>query len=162
VPVLRDCVPDPAGGAKSARQPTPVRIPDLPLAQIHPHARQAAQAAEAAGAQGKFWETHDALFENQNALEEADLLRYARMLELDTERIEREVKAQTFAKRVRDDFRSGISSGANNSPTFFMNGERYYGSWENVDVFTRVLRDAAQQASRHIPHAAEAYQLLQS
>lgn len=129
---------------------------NLPLAEIHPHARQAAQAAEAAGAQGKFWEMHDALFEHQEALEEADLLRYARMLELDTERIARELKAQTFAKRVRDDFRSGIRSGANNSPTFFMNGERYDGSWEDVDAFTRVLRDAAEQASRHAPLTAEA------
>jgi protein-disulfide isomerase len=116
---------------------------NLPLAEIHPHARKAAQAAEAAGAQGKFWEMHDALFENQNALEEADLLRYARMLELDTERIARELKDQTFAKRVRDDFRSGIRSGANNTPTFFMNGERYDGSWEDADAFTRVLRETA-------------------
>ena len=103
---------------------------NLPLGQIHPHARQAAQAAEAAAAQGKFWEMHDLLFENQHALEEADLLRYAGMLKLDVERIARELKAQTFAKKVRDDFRSGIRSGANNTPTFFINGERYDGSWQ--------------------------------
>jgi protein-disulfide isomerase len=121
---------------------------NLPLAEVHPHARQAAQAAEAAAAQGKFWEMHDTLFEHQDALEEADLLRYARMLELDTERIARELKEQTYAKRVRDDFRSGIRSGANKSPTFFLNGERYDGSWEDVYEFTRVLRDAAEQGLR--------------
>jgi protein-disulfide isomerase len=128
---------------------------NLPLAEAHPHARLAAQAAEAAGAQGKFWEMHDTLFENQKALEEADLLRYAQMLELDTERIARELKDQTFAKRVRDDFRSGIRSGANGTPTFFLNGERYDGAWDDVDAFTRDLRDAAKPASRHAPLTAE-------
>ncbi|HEY9228891.1 MAG TPA: DsbA family protein [Gemmatimonadaceae bacterium] len=129
---------------------------NFPLAEIHPHARQAAQAAEAAGAQGKFWEMHDMLFENQDALEEEDLLRYARKLGLDADRIARELKAQTFAKRVRDDFRRGVRSGANNTPTFFINGERYDGSWEDADAFTRVLRDAAKQPTRRAPLTAEA------
>jgi protein-disulfide isomerase len=129
---------------------------NFPLGQIHLHAKQAAQAAEAAAAQGKFWEMHDALFENQNALEEADLLRYAKMLGLDTERVARELEAKTYVKRVRDDFRSGVRSGANKTPSFFINGERYDGPWEDVDAFTRVLRDAADQASRHAPVTAEA------
>jgi protein-disulfide isomerase len=122
---------------------------NFPLNEAHPHARQAAQAAEAAAAQGKFWEMHDVLFENQNALEEADLLRYARTLGLDTERIARELRTQTYVKKVRDDFRSGVRSGANRTPTFFINGERYDESWEDVDLFIRVLRDAAKHVSQH-------------
>ncbi len=129
---------------------------NFPLAEIHPHARHAAQAAEAAAAQGKFWEMHDMLFEHQRALEDADLVRYAEMLELDAERIARELEAGTYAKRVRDDFRSGVRSGVNGTPTFFVNGERYEGSWANEEVFIRVLRDAAGQASREIPLAADA------
>jgi protein-disulfide isomerase len=121
----------------------------LPNPKLHPHAEMAAEAAEAAAAQGKFWEMHDALFEHQSALDEADLLRYARTLALDTQRMARELKAQTFAKRVRDDFRSGVRSGANRTPTFFINEERYDGSWEDVDAFTRVLRDAVTQVSQH-------------
>ena len=128
---------------------------NLPLGEIHPHARQAAQAAEAAAAQGKFWEMHDMLFENQHALGKADLIRYARMLDLDAERVARELEAQTFAKRVRDDFRSGIRSGANNTPTFFIDGERYDGSWQDVDAFTRVLSRAAEEGEASGRRVAE-------
>src|SRR5262245_12634267 len=63
----------------------------FPLAQVHPHAMPAAEAAEAAGEQGKFWEMHDALFQNQKALADADLIRYAQALGLDAERVEREL-----------------------------------------------------------------------
>jgi formate-nitrite transporter family protein len=129
---------------------------NFPLAEIHPHARHAAQAAEAAAAQGKFWEMHDMLFEHQQALEDADLVRYAEILELDTDQIARELEAGTYAKRVRDDFRSGVRSGVNGTPTFFVNGERYEGSWANEEAFVRALRDAAQQANRDVPLTADA------
>jgi protein-disulfide isomerase len=129
---------------------------NFPLAEIHPHARHAAQAAEAAAAQGMFWEMHDMLFENQHALEDADLVRYAEMLGLDAERLARELEDGTYAKRVRDDFRSGVRSGVNGTPTFFVNGERYEGSWANEDAFIRALRDAARQASRDAPLTADA------
>jgi protein-disulfide isomerase len=119
---------------------------NFPLAEIHPHARHAAQAAEAAAAQGKFWEMHDMLFEHQHALEDADLVRYAEMLGLDTGRVSRALKEGTYAKRVREDFRSGVRSGVNGTPTFFVNGERYDGPWANEKVFIRALRDTAQQA----------------
>ena len=129
---------------------------NFPLAEIHPHARHAAQAAEAAGAQGKFWEMHDMLFEHQQALEDADLVRYAEMLGLDAERVAGELDAGTYAKRVRDDFRSGVRSGVNGTPTFFVNGERYEGSWADEEAFIRALRDAARQAGRELPLTADA------
>ncbi len=118
---------------------------NFPLAESHPHARLAAQAAEAAGAQGKFWEMHDMLFEHQDALEAEDVLSYAKSLGLDTARFARDLEAGTYAKRVRDDFRNGVRSGVNGTPTFFVNGNRYDGSWANEKAFIRALRDAAQQ-----------------
>jgi protein-disulfide isomerase len=129
---------------------------NFPLAEIHPHARHAAQAAEAAGAQGKFWEMHDMLFEHQDALEDADLVRYAEQLGFDADRVARELEAGTYAKRVRDDFRSGVRSGVNGTPTFFVNGLRYEGSWANEEAFIRALRDAARQASPDAQVTADA------
>ncbi len=118
---------------------------NFPLAESHPHARLAAQAAEAAAAQGKFWEMHDMLFEHQDALEAEDILGYAKSLGLDTAQFARDLEAGTYAKRVRDDFRSGVRSGVNGTPTFFVNGNRYDGSWANEEAFIRALRDAVQQ-----------------
>ena len=117
---------------------------NFPLAEAHPHALVAAQAAESAGAQGRFWEMHDMIFEHQDALELQDLAGYAELLGLDVERFERDLATGTYAKKVRDDFRSGVRSGVNGTPTFFLNGERYDGSWANVEAFIRALRDAAQ------------------
>ena len=118
---------------------------NFPLAEVHPHARHAAQAAEAAGAQGKFWEMHDMIFEHQSALEDADLIAYAKSLGLDADRVARELEAGTYANRVRDDFRNGMRSGVNGTPTFFINGQRYDGSWMNEKAFVGALR-AAEQA----------------
>jgi protein-disulfide isomerase len=118
---------------------------NFPLAEAHPHARVAAQAAEAAAAQGKFWEMHDMIFEHQDALEVEDLVSYATALGLDTKRFALDVADGTYAKRVRDDFRSGVKSGVNGTPTFFINGARYDGSWANEDAFIRALRETAQQ-----------------
>jgi formate-nitrite transporter family protein len=118
---------------------------NFPLGEAHPHAQIAAQAAEAAGAQGRFWEMHDMIFEHQDALEVEDLLGYAASLGLDAEQIGRDLEAGTYVKRVRDDFRSGVKSGVNGTPTFFVNGARYDGSWANEKAFIGALRDAAQQ-----------------
>jgi protein-disulfide isomerase len=100
----------------------------FPLTNAHPHAEHAAEAAEAAGAQGRFWEMHDTLFENQDALEDEDLFGYAEELGLDAERLIMEVQASAHASRIREDFRSGVRSGVNGTPTFFINGERYDGA----------------------------------
>ena len=115
---------------------------NFPLAEAHPHARLAAQAAEAAGAQGRFWEMHDMLFEHQDALEAEDLLAYAKSIGLDMQQFARDLADPAYTKRVRDDFRSGVTSGVNGTPTFFMNGARYDGSWANKAAFINWLRDA--------------------
>jgi protein-disulfide isomerase len=118
----------------------------FPLAEAHPHARIAAQAAEAAAAQQQFWEMHDMLFEHQDALDPEDLVGYAEVLGLDTARFARELEAAAYEKRVREDFRSGVRSGVNGTPTFFVNGDRYDGSWANEAAFIGALREAARHA----------------
>jgi protein-disulfide isomerase len=117
---------------------------NFPLAEAHPHALLAAQAAEAAGAQGRFWEMHDMIFEHQDALEPQDIVGYAELIGLDIAQFERDLEAGTYAKKVRDDFRSGVRSGVNGTPTFFVNGERYDGSWANEEAFIGALRNAAR------------------
>jgi protein-disulfide isomerase len=118
----------------------------FPLKEAHPHAQHAAEAAEAAAAHGKFWEMHDTLFERQHALEDDDLVRYARDLGLDAARVARELAEGAHARSVRDDFRSGVRSGVNGTPTFFVNGERYDGAWADEPSFVRALRAAASEA----------------
>src|SRR5258708_39537611 len=86
-----------------------------------------AEAAEGAAAQGKFWMTHDTLFESQDALEDEDLIRYATVLHLNARRLIAEVAAGAYATRLREDFMSGIRGGVNGRPTFFINGLRYDG-----------------------------------
>jgi protein-disulfide isomerase len=114
----------------------------FPLTQMHPHAMHAAEAAEAAGAQGKFWQMHGMLFEHQRALEDADLVGYAKALHLDAERFTSELASGSHAKRIRDSIRSGIRSGVNGTPTFFINGTRYDGSWQGSDLLA-ALESAA-------------------
>jgi protein-disulfide isomerase len=101
---------------------------NFPLANAHPHAESASEAAEAAGAQGEFWGMHDLLFQNQDALELDDIADYATDLGLDTSRLISEVLNHTFAPRVREDFKSGVRGGVNGTPSFFINGERYDGA----------------------------------
>jgi len=101
----------------------------FPLAKMHPHARKAAMASEAAAAQGKFWEMHDLLFANAGKLELADLLSYAATLELDVQRFETELLIDTHAPRVQEDVASGVRSGVNGTPTFFINGVRHNGGY---------------------------------
>jgi len=119
---------------------------NFPRIEIHPHAQHAAEAAEAAGAQGKFWEMHDYLFAHQQALEYADLIRYAGDLGLDIDRFARELHDHVYAARVRDDFDSGVRSGVSQTPTFFLNGVRQGG------VFTvPALMDSLEMLSRMRP-----------
>jgi len=103
---------------------------NLPLAEVHPHAQAAAEMAEAVGLQGKFWEIHDTLFEHQRDLSDAALLRYAAAVGADVERAEHDIKGGGPRQRVDADFESAVRSGANGTPTFFVNGVRYDGSWQ--------------------------------
>jgi protein-disulfide isomerase len=116
---------------------------NFPLREAHPHAQHAAEAAESAGAQGKFWEMHDTIFEHQDALEDLDLVRYAEEIGIDQDRVADDLANKTYEKRVREDFRSGVRSGVNGTPTFFINGERYNGPWADEIRFARALQDAA-------------------
>jgi NhaA family Na+:H+ antiporter len=116
----------------------------FPLESIHPHARAAATAAEAAQAQGKFWEMHDYLFAHQKALNEADLHQYAIDLGLDAERFEVDRKSGGVAERIERDLASGEASGVPGTPTFFINGVRHDGPFD-VDS----LRAAMSAQSRH-------------
>jgi protein-disulfide isomerase len=102
----------------------------FPLTQIHPHAEPAAEASEAAGAQGQFWEMHDVLYENQPMLDSPHLVMFAQELGLDGTRFVRELKEGMYRERVRQDFLSGVRSGVNGTPAFFINGIRYDGSWD--------------------------------
>lgn len=103
---------------------------NFPLTNMHPHAEHAAEAAESAGVQGKFWEMHDTLYENQDALEDADLAQYAADLGLDVDRLVREVATGAHSKRIREDFMSGVRSGVNGTPSFFVNGVRHDGGYD--------------------------------
>jgi protein-disulfide isomerase len=100
----------------------------FPLRQVHPHAEHAAEVAEAAAAQGKFWEMHDRLFAGQDALDDANLQKYSAELSLDAERVRRELASHQHAARVTEDQDSGVASGVAGTPTFFIDGTRYDGS----------------------------------
>ncbi len=116
---------------------------NFPLRESHPHAQHAAEAAEAAAGQGKFWEMHDRLFERQFALDDEYLVEYAGDLSLDVPRFRRELAGRVYEPRVREDFRSGVASGVNGTPTFFINGMRYDASWEVEPLLAALQRAAA-------------------
>jgi protein-disulfide isomerase len=102
---------------------------NFPLSKIHPHAFSAAVATEAAGMQGKFWEMHDIVFENQKTLEAGNIFLFASMLGLDIERFKNDLQQKPLMDKVEKDFESGMRSGVNRTPTFFVNGEKYDGEW---------------------------------
>ena len=116
---------------------------NFPLGNMHPHAKRAAEAAEAVGAQGNdpFWAMHDYLYEHQDALTDDDLKSYAAELDLDTDQFEQDLEASTSEDRVEEDFQSGIRSGVNGTPTFFVNDERFDGDWTDVETFAAALRE---------------------
>ncbi|HJZ26480.1 MAG TPA: DsbA family protein, partial [Streptosporangiaceae bacterium] len=102
----------------------------LPLTDVHPWAQQAAEASEAAGNQGAFWEMHDLLLEHQGALTVRDLTGYATSLGLDTERFNADLRKHVGAARVAEDTDSADLSGVSGTPTFFVNGMRHYGAYD--------------------------------
>jgi protein-disulfide isomerase len=124
--VLRDLQVDTAGLRLVYRH--------YPLSGIHKHAEMAAEAAEAASAQGKFWEMHDLLFEHQDALRLEDLVQYAEQLGLDVDRFYRELKDGTYHERVRQNFIEGVQNGVNGTPELFLNGVREQGVFDEQHV----------------------------
>ena len=119
---------------------------NFPLTESHPHAEPAAEAAESVSAHGgndAFWPMHDRLFDNQDALEPADLLEYAQAAGVDQALVASDLAAGAMKPRVRADFKSGVRSGVNGTPTFFVNGRRFDGTWADPAAFTAALRSAA-------------------
>ena len=111
----------------------------LPLTDVHPHAQMAAEAAEAAAAQGAFWEMHDLLFGHQDALTMRDLLGYAGSLGLDTQRFRSDLTTRAGAEHVRQDTDSADLSGVSGTPTFFVNGQRHYGAYD-LESLTKAVK----------------------
>src|SRR5438128_8074585 len=104
---------------------------NFPLVEIHPHALHAALAAEAAAAQGKFWQMHDYIFHHQHTLEDANLEQFAEAVGLDLQQYARALADQRALARIEEDVEGGERSGVQGTPTFFINGVLYRGSWEH-------------------------------
>lgn len=122
---------------------------NFPLAEAHPHALHAAEAAEAVAAHGgpaAFWAMHDLLYEHQHSLGDAALARLATEAGVDGEEVLKDLSAERHQPRVRDDFRSGVRSGVNGTPTFFINGKRFDGSWDEEGLAAAL--EQAQFAAR--------------
>ena len=115
---------------------------NFPITTSHPHAEQAAEAAEAAAAQGRFWEMHDHLYEHQRHLQDADLHGYAEQLGLDVETFDKDLAEHLRAERVREDFMSGVRSGVNGTPTFYINGLRHDDSFD-LETLLAAVEQAA-------------------
>ena len=114
----------------------------FPLRASHPHALAAAKAAEAAAEQGRFWEMYDRLYRHQTELADEDLIRHARELGLDLDRFRASLGSRAHELRVRDDLASAAASGAQGTPTLFINGERYRGPLERDDIMAALARAA--------------------
>ena len=115
---------------------------NFPITTSHPHAERAAEAAEAAASQGRFWEMHDLLYENQRRLRDEHLRDYAEQLGLELEAFDRDLSEHVQAARVHEDFMSGVRSGVNGTPTFYMNGARHDDSYE-LETLLAALERAA-------------------
>jgi protein-disulfide isomerase len=111
---------------------------NFPLTQAHPHAEHAAEAAEAAAVAGKYWDMHDKIFEHQGAITDRDLVRYGEQVGVEPSVIEDALAAHTYKPRVREDFMSGVRSGVNGTPTFFINGEQYQGAYDAESLVAAV------------------------
>ena len=113
----------------------------LPLHEVHPDAQRAAEASEAAAAQGRFWEMHDTLYEHQRRLRDEDLRAYAQQLDLDLDRFDKEMDEHVHAERIHEDFMSGVRSGVNGTPTFYINQVRHDDSYD-ADTLLEALERA--------------------
>jgi protein-disulfide isomerase len=128
---------------------------NFPIAELHPEATHAAEAAESVAANAgdkAYWTMHDLLFEHQqdseHALDDHHLARYAASAGADPKQVLRDLTDGTFTARVRADFLGGARSGVNGTPTFFINGQRYDGDWTDAPAFTGALREAGGVSAR--------------
>ena len=118
----------------------------LPLTDVHPRAQLAAEASEAAAAQGVFWQMHDLLLDHQGELGPKDLIRYAGQLGLDVDRFTNQLRAHTWRDRVAADVESADVSGVAGTPSFFINGQRHAGAYD-IDTLSRAVRTARARAA---------------
>jgi protein-disulfide isomerase len=116
---------------------------NFPLREIHPHAQHAAEAAEAAASQGRFWEMHNHLFEHQSALDDEHLHEYAAALGLETEIFDQDMAEHRRAAKIERDLREGVQSGVRGTPTFFINGIRYEGTPDRESLL-RMIREVQE------------------
>ena len=115
---------------------------NFPLQESHPEAMIAAQSAEAAALQGKFWEMHDMIYEHQDELSAKNLLTFAASLELDVDRFQKDLNNLNIIRKIESDFESGIRSGVNGTPTFFINQQRL----DSYDESYQSLEEAVMAA----------------
>ncbi len=112
---------------------------NFPLSQMHAHAFHAAEAAEIAADEGKFWEMHDIMFENQDQLDDLGLAKMADRIGLDPKQFLVNLESNSKKDKVQSDFMSGVESGVNGTPSFYINGAKYNGSWDYA-TFSNVLK----------------------
>jgi protein-disulfide isomerase len=117
----------------------------LPLNDVHPNAQLAAEATEAAGGQGAFWEMHDLLLDHQDALHPRDLMGYADSLGLDTEQFSADLRKHAGATHVGEDLESADLSNVSGTPTFFVNGKRHYGAYD-IETLKKAVKLAKARA----------------
>ena len=122
----------------------------LPLSDVHPHAQIAAEASEAAGEQGAFWEMHDLLFDHQDALRPIDLYGYAERLRLDVDRFTADIREHRRAGRVAEDVDSADLSGVSGTPTFFINGVRHHGAYD-IETLSGAVKLAKHRSIAQTP-----------
>lgn len=122
----------------------------FPLAESHPNAMHAAAASESVAAQAgeeAFWRMHDLMYDHQrdgdDSLDDAHLVRYAAQAGADPATVALDLAGDSYEPAVKASFMSGVRSGVNGTPTFFVNGERFEGNWTNADAFTAALEEAA-------------------
>jgi len=124
----------------------------LPLADVHPHATLAAEAAEAAAAQGRFWDFHDRLFAHQDELEPHELVRHAEAVGLDGDRVVEELRERVHRARVLEDVESADASAVAGTPTFFVNGRLHAGAFD-LETLSQLVRTAALAQRRRLGSA---------
>ncbi len=113
---------------------------NFPLTDVHPDAFDAALAAEAAALQNKFWQMHDTIYENQDSLDSESLISYTKEIGLDVQRFKDDMKNNSLSAKIENDFEGGVRSGVNGTPSFYINGAKYEGAWDDERAFLQDLK----------------------
>jgi protein-disulfide isomerase len=116
---------------------------NFPIQEVHPNAYNAALAAEAAALQGKFWEMHDILYEHQSALDPESLIEYSGSLGLDLKRFKKDFESEGLRQLIYHDLETGLRSGVNGTPSFYVNGVKYNGDWR-LQPFAAALSEMVE------------------